>query len=137
MYDYICTICNYTFEDPSSEYNIYKGCPYCGGNVERLHYCEECKKPVPDSLYEYHRCQDCKDRTLQKFRRFLRGLTLGEMHYLEDYTDGRWWKDILAGKDTALCKSGNRLVFAASEDPPVATATVQRIRDLQIKRKFL
>lgn len=102
MFDYICTDCRYEFEDDSSEYGKYKNCPYCGGPVERMYLCEECKKPVQASLYKYYRCQNCKDKTLQKFRRFLCGLTPGEIHYLEDYTDGRWWADILNGKDISL-----------------------------------
>lgn len=99
MFDYICTVCGAVFEEPRNDYSDYYGCPYCGGDCERTYPCESCAKPVPNSKYEYHRCNRCKSETLKKFLIFRDALSPGEMHFLEDKTDGMYWKDIREGQN--------------------------------------
>lgn len=94
MFEYICTICGEEFKKERPDYGNYYGCPYCGQDVERAYPCEACGKLVPDSKYIYTRCERHQRETLEKFQTFISRLTDGELTFLEDKTDGVYWKNL-------------------------------------------
>lgn len=98
MFEYVCQVCGAVFERAENDYQTTHGCPWCDGDIERAERCEECGKVIQDSKAAYHRCDGCKKVTLQTFQAFLGGLLPGEIEYLQDYTDGRFWRDWRAWK---------------------------------------
>ena len=85
MFEYVCQVCGAVFERAENDYQTTHGCPWCDGDIE-------------DSKAAYHRCDGCKKVTLQTFQAFLGGLLPGEIEYLQDYTDGKFWRDWRAWK---------------------------------------
>lgn len=94
MFEYICSICGAVLERSDNDYHEHHDCPYCGNELERVEYCEICKSPVADSKFKYHLCPKCENKTLLLLKNFLDDLdTIGQVEFLQDYTDGQYWKD--------------------------------------------
>lgn len=94
MYTYICDACGITLEQPESDFHEKHDCPYCGNELECAEHCEICGALVADSKFKYHLCPECENKTLLLFKNFLDDLdTVGQAEFLQDYTDGRYWRE--------------------------------------------
>lgn len=95
MFDYFCHDCGATFQDSRNNYSEYYNCKFCGSQqIEEAEPCEVCGILIPKNRAIYHRCDQHKRVTLEKFKAFLADLSSGEIEYLEDKTDGVYWKEI-------------------------------------------
>lgn len=93
MVEYICMDCGAVFEREETDYQVYHGCPWCNGDIQRAEHCEGCGCVIPEDKAYYHRCANCKKATLERFKSLLDGFSASEILWLEDYTDGRKWED--------------------------------------------